>query len=347
LPYMNSGQKDVINSARPRIALPQPCSYDAEYSNRALPAYLRAVEAAGGEPVVIPLSSSPEEMARTITTCSAVLLPGSKADVDPQKYNSPKQAETNAADPLRDAADELLLQDAYNLRKPVFGICYGLQSLNVWRSGTLVQHIRSDVDHSPGAKIPVAHEIAIEPGSLLSREARAAGSAVPVNSSHHQSADILGDALRVVARCPRDKVIEAIEGTQPEHYVLAVQWHPERDFDRNPVSGMRRARGLRKIPETFPAEIQLLSDQALLFSAAALIELTSLPKIASSPPKDLFPQGSVEYAEWVVQTRRQGTGHGNFHGPARSTQKGTRGIRRRRREISQVPGVRRTCELFA
>ena len=226
-----------MNIAKPRIALPEPCSYDAEYSDRALPAYLRAVEAAGGEPVVIPLSSAPEEIARAITTCSGVLLPGSKADVDPQKYNSARQAETNAADPLRDAADELLLQDAYNLRKPVFGICYGLQSLNVWRSGTLVQHIRSEVNHSAGARIEVAHEVVIQPDSLLSREAAAKGPAVPVNSSHHQSADVLGDALRVVARCPQDDVIEAIEGTQPEHYVLAVQWHPERDFEGNCVSG--------------------------------------------------------------------------------------------------------------
>ena len=233
---MNSEQKHDINRERPRIALPEPCSYDPEYSNRALPAYLRAVEAAGGEPVVIPLASSPEEIARTITTCSAVLLPGSKADVDPQKYNSSRQPETNAADALRDCADELLLQDAYNLRKPVFGICYGLQSLNVWRSGTLVQHIRSGVNHSAGARIEVAHDVAIEGGSLLSRETGATGLLVPVNSSHHQSASDLGDALRVVALCPQDKVIEAIEGTQPGHYVLAVQWHPERDFEHNRVS---------------------------------------------------------------------------------------------------------------
>src|SRR5215475_1188642 len=104
---------------RPRIAMPEPCSYDSEYSNRALPAYLRAIEAAGGEPVVIPLASSPEEIARQITNCSGVLLPGSKADVDPQKFSAQKHARTAPADPLRDAADELLLQDAYNLRKPV------------------------------------------------------------------------------------------------------------------------------------------------------------------------------------------------------------------------------------
>ncbi|HET9838541.1 MAG TPA: gamma-glutamyl-gamma-aminobutyrate hydrolase family protein [Candidatus Angelobacter sp.] len=221
---------------RPRIAVPEPCSYDPEYSNRALPAYLSALEAAGGEPVVVPLASSPEDIARLVTGCSAVLLPGSKADLDPQKYNAPKQPETNAADSLRDAADELLLQDAYNLRKPVFGICYGLQSLNVWRSGTLVQHIHSAINHSAGAKIQVAHNVQVEPDSQLQRITGAKSHSLPVNSSHHQAAEIVGDGLRVTARCPNDGVIEAIEGTLPEHYVLAVQWHPERGFEHDAVS---------------------------------------------------------------------------------------------------------------
>jgi putative glutamine amidotransferase len=230
--------KDGMEGTKPRIALPEPCSYDPEYSTRALPAYLRAVEMAGGEPLVIPLKSSPEKIAKAIMSCSAVLLPGSKADVDPQKYNSPRQPETSAADPLRDAADELLLQDAYNLRKPVFGICYGLQSLNVWRSGTLVQHIHSQINHAAGSKIEFAHNVLVEPDSVLAREAAAQArqGSIPVNSSHHQSAAVVGDGLRVVARCPEDEVIEAIEGTQSGHYVLAVQWHPERGFEHDAVS---------------------------------------------------------------------------------------------------------------
>jgi putative glutamine amidotransferase len=232
--------KSGTESTRPRIAVPEPCSYDLEYSGRALPAYVRAVQAAGGEAVVIALMSSPEEIARIVTSCAAVLLPGSKADVDPQKYNAETHSKTAPADQLRDAADELLLQDAYNLRKPVFGICYGLQSLNVWRTGTLIQHIESDVNHSAGAKVEVAHKVAIARNSLLGNEVlRGQRTAdVQVNSSHHQSADVVGDGLRAVATCPQDGVIEAIEGTVPGHYVLAVQWHPERTFEQDEVSSM-------------------------------------------------------------------------------------------------------------
>lgn len=223
---------------KPRIAIPEPCSYDLEYSGRALPPYLQAVEAAGGEPVLIPLKSSPEQIARSVASCAAILLPGSKADVDPQKYNAEKHGKTAPADTLRDSADELLLQDAYNLRKPVFGICYGLQSLNVWRSGTLVQHIESQVNHSPGTKVENAHQVVVVPDSLLGNEIvrGRARNAVPVNSSHHQSADVVGDGLRAVAHSAEDNVIEAIEGTTPGHYVLAVQWHPERSFEQDPVS---------------------------------------------------------------------------------------------------------------
>jgi putative glutamine amidotransferase len=229
-------QKDGTLSVR--IAIPEPCSYDQEYSGRALPPYLRAIEAAGGEPVIIPLKSSPEEIARLITSCAAVLLPGSKADVDPQKYGAEKAPETAPADQPRDAADELLLQDAYNLHKPVFGICYGLQSLNVWRSGTLVQHIESEVNHNAGAKVEVAHKVTVAAASQLADQVLSGQqtAAVQVNSSHHQSADVVGDGLRAVARCPEDGIIEAIEGTVPGHYVLAVQWHPERTFEQDQIS---------------------------------------------------------------------------------------------------------------
>jgi putative glutamine amidotransferase len=215
---------------RPRIAIPVPHSGDPEYASRSLPQYEHAVEKAGGEPVAIPLNKTPAEVMKLIEQCDAVLLPGSRADVDPAKYEASRDVRTNAADAARDTVDELLLQDAYNMRKPVLGICYGLQMLNVYRSGTLIQHIESAINHEAGRKVAVAHTIEVEPASKLAGILGASHS-VPVNSSHHQSADVIGDCLRVVARSPEDGVIEAVEGTSPDHFVLAVQWHPERSVD--------------------------------------------------------------------------------------------------------------------
>jgi putative glutamine amidotransferase len=229
---------------KPRIAIPLPHGGDPEYAERAIPQYERAVELAGGQPVRIPLDRSPAEVMKLIEHCDAVLLPGSKADVDPAKFDAPRHHKTEAADPKRDTVDELLLQDAYNMRKPILGVCYGLQILNVYRSGTLLQHIESAVNHAAGRKVAIAHAVEIDPQSNLAEIIAAArnGSGrtralpIPVNSSHHQSADVIGDGLRIVARCPDDGIVEAIEGTSPDHFVLAVQWHPERSVDDDPHS---------------------------------------------------------------------------------------------------------------
>lgn len=223
---------------RPRIAIPVPHS-NAEYAQRVLPDYEKAVEAAGGEPVRVPIDTTPEEVAKIISRCQGVLLPGSKADVDPQKYGAAKHSKTEAADPLRDAADELLIQDAYNMRKPILAICYGLQSLNVWRTGTLVQDIASElksaVNHAAGRKVPRAHNVAIESGSRLAGIV-GAEKTLPVNSSHHQAVEVAGDGLRVAARCPEDGVIEALESTLPDQWAVAVQWHPERSYEDDAAS---------------------------------------------------------------------------------------------------------------
>ena len=224
---------------RPRIAIPVPHSGDAEYAGRALPQYERAVEQAGGDPVRIPLDRAIVEVQKLAQSCDAVLLPGSRADVDPEKYLAVRDPNTADADWPRDTVDEFLLQDAYNLRKPVLGICYGLQSLNVYRAGSLVQHIESNINHEAGRKVAVAHELAVDAGSRLAEivaHAKADPARLPVNSSHHQSADAVGKGLRVVARCPQDGIVEGLEGTEPDHFVLAVQWHPERSIDDDEAS---------------------------------------------------------------------------------------------------------------
>ena len=229
---------------RPRVAIPVPHS-DEEYVERSLPQYERAVEQAGGEPVRISLGEAPAAAMKRIDACQAVVLPGSKADVEPAQYGGlPRHPKTAPADNRRDAIDQLLLQDAYQRQKPILGICYGLQSLNVYRRGTLIQHIESGVDHAAGRKVEIAHTVEVEPESRLrkiigraiektSEDVRLRESRIilAVNSSHHQSADRVGEGLRIVARCPQDGIIEAVEGTRPDHFVLAVQWHPERSVE--------------------------------------------------------------------------------------------------------------------
>src|SRR5580692_483176 len=156
-----------------RIAIPMPHSIDREYAERAIPQYERAVKQAGGEPVRIPLDQTAADVEKIIETCDGVLLPGSKADVDPSKFGVPRSPHTAGADTGRDAVDQILLQNAYQQRKPVLGICYGLQSLNVYRRGSLIQHIpdflpedlRSKVNHEAGRTVAVAHTAEIESDS--------------------------------------------------------------------------------------------------------------------------------------------------------------------------------------
>ena len=220
---------------RPRIAIPEPTSSDPEYNERSLPQYVKAVESEGAEAVIIPTHATPHEIARLITSCEGVLLPGSPADVDPQKFGARRHPKSAPADPARDNVDELLLQDAHNLHKPVLGICYGLQSLNVWRTGTLRQHIENtNINHEAGRKVEFAHDVDVVAGSKLS--SLLGSGKVRVNSSHHQSAEQPGDGLRVVAKCPDDGVIEALEGTAHDHFVVAVQWHPERTYQNDEPS---------------------------------------------------------------------------------------------------------------
>jgi putative glutamine amidotransferase len=256
----------------PRIAIPMPHASDPSYAERAIPQYERAVALAGGEPVRIALDWSTQKIKNVIDACDGVLLPGSKADVDPARFHAVRSLKTAAADPRRDEVDSLLLDDAYRLLKPVLGICYGLQSLNVYRAGSLIQHIadflpeetRGKVNHEAGSQVLIAHLAEINCESLLGKILRSDGPpgehalsersesngsgqtqllsqaskiTLPVNSSHHQSADSIGTSLRIIARCPDDGIIEALAGTDDNHFVLAVQWHPERSVDQDEASG--------------------------------------------------------------------------------------------------------------
>jgi putative glutamine amidotransferase len=218
---------------RPRIGVPwRTVMEEAAKKREKLESYLRAVEAAGGEPVEISLQSperfSPSLAEQQAHAVDGILLPGSPADVNPAWYHAEPHEETAHPDPQREQTDFALLDVAFRDRKPVLGICYGCQSLNVYLGGTLIQHIPAQIsgalEHRRPETYDVFHPIAIESGSLLERLAGAASATV--NTSHHQAVDRPGRELRVTARAP-DGVAEAIEYTGAGHWVVGVQWHPE------------------------------------------------------------------------------------------------------------------------
>ena len=130
--------------------------------------------------------------------------------------------------------------------KPIFTICFGTQMLNVWRGGTLVQHLTGEAVNHRQRGVVVAHIAAVALDSLLGElvsdeevTERDGALLLPVNSSHHQAIATAGDGLCVSARAPGDGVVEAIENTPDGlggSFVLGVQWHPERTFDESAAS---------------------------------------------------------------------------------------------------------------
>ena len=244
-----------------RIAIPEPTSSDTAYNQRALPQYIAAIEAAGAMAVVVPILESQDELAKRIADTQGVLLPGSGFDVDPERYGEARQPECGPADSARTAVDELLLQDAFNLRKPILAICHGVQTLNVWRNGSLIQDLKTTVNHRAGREILEAHPVRISEGSRLSRLLPAGTELeVQVNSSHHQALREPGDQLLVTAVSPQDGVIEAVELDAADHFVIGVQWHPERTYTQNPVS---RAIFAEFIKTASGWKVPVISGQAL------------------------------------------------------------------------------------
>ena len=221
----------------PRIAIPFPTSYDLAYNRLNMPSFAQAVADAGGEAVFLDLSSPLAAQKQIASTCAGVLLPGSPADVATANYGQATEEHTARSDPAREAADRMLIDHAYQHEKPLLAVCFGTQMLNVHAGGTLIQDLAIlPVNHSASRSVLAAHPCTFAEGSLLSElvdpdelTSIAGLKRIPVNSSHHQAIGIAAAAYKVVARSPQDGVVEAIEPAQPtRHFVLGVQWHPER-----------------------------------------------------------------------------------------------------------------------
>lgn len=190
--------------------------------------YCAAVRAAGGIPVLV-ADPDPGEAARLLDTADGLLLSGG-GDVDPMAYGRVATASVGV-DPRRDAAESALVAAARERKLPLFGICRGMQILNVACGGSCIEDLPSTSSHQrpndPAARLALRHRVTASATWPLAGLARDSTGAGVVNSIHHQAVDRIGAGLRAVALAD-DGVVEAVEGADPSWFVRAVQWHPEK-----------------------------------------------------------------------------------------------------------------------
>jgi putative glutamine amidotransferase len=240
----------TATNTKPRVGVPwRNAAEEAKNQRPKIDPYLDAVRAAGGEPVLLSLDQSSEQLKGVAQTLDAFVLPGSPSDVDPARYGAPKHPETNDADAARERMDSTLLDHALKTHKPVLAICYGTQFLNVYMGGSLFQDLPdekpSPIRHDREDDAPDSeHPARIEAGRVaeLARRAGANTAAdLVINSSHHQAVREPGRDLRVTAHAS-DGTIEGVEYTGPADWIVGVQWHPERISDK--ISGAELSRAL-------------------------------------------------------------------------------------------------------
>ena len=185
-----------------------------------LPPYVAALVAAGLDPA--PVVAGP---AAALAGFDGLVLVGG-TDVDPMRYGEARQPETEAPDSERDAIEFSLLAYALAQDLPVLAICRGLQVLNVFHGGSLIQHLNPPDRHqrTDGDRSMAVHAVTIDPDSLLF--AIAGTRTWQVNSRHHQAVKSVGEGLRVSAVDADDGTVEALERPD-KRFMVGVQWHPE------------------------------------------------------------------------------------------------------------------------
>ncbi|MFI0373740.1 gamma-glutamyl-gamma-aminobutyrate hydrolase family protein [Actinomadura sp. 1N219] len=204
---------------RPLIALPARFSasasalrYKAEVAAQAL---VEAVYRAGGEPFIMH-PAAPYEPSR-LSRCDGLLLPGG-GDIHPRHYGAETEHEAlYDVDDAQDAFDLALAVHALESNIPTLAICRGFQVVNTALGGTLTQHMPEDHRHK-------LHPVTVTPGTLLAKTLET--EQVTASCYHHQSTAALAPTLTPTAHAA-DGTLEAAELTNPDHWFLAVQWHPE------------------------------------------------------------------------------------------------------------------------
>jgi putative glutamine amidotransferase len=226
-----AGMKMAKVSAFPLIGMPAQMDPDSDvqYLNRH---YSDSIAESGGLPLVLPLTANAGTVGSVAENLDGILLTGSNSDLAPSLYGALRSDMCGRTQPLRDQMDLFLLEIAFRQKIPVLAICYGIQSLNVFCGGSLIQDISTSINsplrhNSSNSKDPAHHKILINSGSVL--EKIAGGTEIMVNSTHHQAIERSGNNLEIIARAP-DGVIEAVFSTSGNHWILGVQWHPEKSF---------------------------------------------------------------------------------------------------------------------
>ncbi len=209
--------------------------------------FIMALLAVGAAPVIIPLGMGNTQLREIYARLDGVLLAGGN-DLNPASYGQTLNPKTEGVDPARDECELIMARWALADRKPVFGICRGIQALNVAAGGTLIQDVTETVPHAIRHQYApekprdyVAHDIDTLNGTRL---AGILGHHARVNSFHHQAIERVAPGFHISA-CAPDGVIEAIEPDDGA-FAVGVQWHPESLIDTDPT--------MRALFETFIAQ---------------------------------------------------------------------------------------------
>ncbi len=226
-----------MTDLRPRIGI--TTRHDVETDRFYLARfYGEAVEAAGGIPLYLPLIPRADYLSCVVRELDGLLLPGSASDVDPLRYGHEPHPKLGSVHPLRDEMDLQLLKAAEKTAMPVLAICFGMQALNVYRGGTLVQDIEHQVanavKHEQGSpRDRRSHQVRLAETSKLA--ALNGHTEALVNSHHHQGVEIIGRDL-VASAWTADGLVEGLEDPRPIRFIIGVQWHPEIAWESDALS---------------------------------------------------------------------------------------------------------------
>jgi len=258
MPVFPDMSSETTGGSAPLIAVTGRCSADGEPFVTVRNTYLNAILESGGIPVVLPHFLPQLEGADHsgwighLDRFDGLILSGGE-DVDPLQYGAAPHPRLGKIDARRDRFEVSLTRAWLASGKPLFGICRGVQVLNVAAGGTLFQDIPSELpgalDHnpSPDRRAALSHEVVVDSCSdlfghlgLMQGQAQGGPARLFVNSVHHQSVREVAPGFRAVARAD-DGVIEAIESIDKPD-VWGVQWHPEEFTGSGPESNSNHRR---------------------------------------------------------------------------------------------------------